>query len=74
MILALYMNSPEVARLYRNPQWLWLICPLIVYWTTRSWVLARRGSVNDDPVVFALRDRASYAVGFCAVVLFLLSL
>lgn len=74
MILALYMNSPEVARLYRNPQWLWLICPLIVYWTTRSWVLARRGSVNDDPVVFALRDRASYAVGFCAVVLFLISL
>jgi hypothetical protein len=32
---------------------------LLWYWTCRTWLLAVRGDVHDDPVYFALTDRAS---------------
>lgn len=67
LVVALYINSPEVRLLYAAPEFLWLLCPLLVYWVSRVWLLARRGHMHDDPVVFALRDRVSYLVGALAV-------
>lgn len=67
LVVALYINSPEVRLLYRAPEFLWLLCPLLVYWVSRVWLLARRGKMHDDPVVFALRDRVSYLIGALAV-------
>lgn len=67
LVVALYINSPEVRVLYLAPEFLWLLCPLLVYWVSRVWLLARRGEMHDDPVVFALRDRVSYIVGALAV-------
>lgn len=66
LVVALYINSPEVKELYGTPEVLWLLCPLLVYWISRVWLLARRGEMHDDPVVFALRDRTSYVVGVLA--------
>lgn len=62
-VLALYINSPSVAGLYGRPEVLWLICPLLLYWVSRMLMLAHRGQMHDDPVVFALRDRVSLACG-----------
>lgn len=63
LVLALYIYSPEVTRLYHHPQWLWLLCPLLFYWVSRMWLLAQRGQVDADPLLSAVRDRTSYAVG-----------
>jgi 4-hydroxybenzoate polyprenyltransferase len=63
LVLALYFSSRDVARLYAHPVRLWFLCPLLLYWVSRLWIQARRGEVHDDPVVHALRDPASYAVG-----------
>lgn len=63
VILALYINSPEVKEIYRTPEILWLLCLLLLYWGNRIWVGARRGRVADDPVLYALRDRISLMVG-----------
>ncbi len=63
LVLALYVNSPDVQKLYRQPILLLLICPLLLYWICHVWFTAHRGQMHDDPVVFALRDRASYVVG-----------
>jgi 4-hydroxybenzoate polyprenyltransferase len=63
LVLALYITSKEVTVLYTHPERLWLLCPVMLYWVGRVWVLAHRGLVNEDPLVFALRDRVSYAVG-----------
>jgi hypothetical protein len=30
---------------------------------SRVWLIAHRGAMHDDPVVFAIKDWASYAVG-----------
>jgi 4-hydroxybenzoate polyprenyltransferase len=71
LVLALYINSEAVIALYREPTVLWLICPLLLYWISRIWLLAHRGQMHEDPVVFAIRDRVSYVVGACvAIVLF----
>ena len=63
LVMALYISSDAVMMLYSVPGALWLICPLMLYWISRVWLLARRGEMHDDPVVFALKDRVSYAVG-----------
>jgi 4-hydroxybenzoate polyprenyltransferase len=62
LVLALYINSDDVRSLYQRPQILWLACPLLLYWITRVWFLAHRRVMDEDPVVFALRDSTSYAV------------
>ncbi|MFA7235531.1 MAG: UbiA family prenyltransferase [Phycisphaeraceae bacterium] len=60
MVMALYVSSEKVLALYPSPHWLWLICPVLLYWITRMWLLAERGAIPDDPVAFAARDRVSY--------------
>jgi 4-hydroxybenzoate polyprenyltransferase len=62
LVMALYINGDHVRSLYRHPEGLWLICPLILYWISRVWLFCHRGRMNHDPVVFALTDRASFAV------------
>jgi 4-hydroxybenzoate polyprenyltransferase len=63
LVLALYVNSPEVRLLYQRPMLLLLVCPLLLYWISRVWLLAHRGQLHDDPIVFALKDPGSYLVG-----------
>lgn len=65
-VFALYINSPVVSKLYSTPQVLWLLCPLLIYWITRIWFLAKRGMVHHDPIVFALMDLRSYIVASLA--------
>jgi len=63
LVLALYVNSQEVKALYHHPMLLLLVCPLLLYWVSRVWLIAHRSQMHDDPIVFALKDRASYVVG-----------
>jgi hypothetical protein len=72
VVIALYINSPESRNLYHHSKPLWLICPVMLYWISRMWLLATRGSMHDDPVVFALRDRVSlFVLGLLAVIVLL---
>lgn len=66
LVLALYISSPQVELLYQTPFLLWLLCPLVMYWVSRVWIITCRGRMDSDPVVFALRDGVSYVVGVCA--------
>ncbi len=68
LVLALYINSPEVADLYRRPKVIWLLCVLMLYWISRVWMKAQRGTMHDDPVVFALKDRPSLLIGLLAAI------
>jgi 4-hydroxybenzoate polyprenyltransferase len=73
LVFCLYIDSDVVGALYRNPSVLWLICPVLLYWITRFWLLARRRQVTDDPVVFALRDSVSMGLIALTAVLVLLA-
>ncbi len=58
-VFALYISSSAVSQNYTNPQILWLLCPILLYWIGRVLMLAQRRAMDDDPVVFALKDRVS---------------
>jgi len=73
LVLALYINSPEIQLLYRRPQGLWLLCPILIYWIGRVSLIANRGDLDDDPVAFALKDRATWIAGIVAAFILLLS-
>jgi 4-hydroxybenzoate polyprenyltransferase len=59
VIFALYINGHDVVALYHHPTRMWLITPLLILWISRVWLLASRGLLDEDPVVFALSDRMS---------------
>jgi 4-hydroxybenzoate polyprenyltransferase len=67
LVFALYLNSSEVTETYSQPQLLWLLCILLLYWTNRIWVGARRGKITEDPVVFAVKDRVSRMIGIAFI-------
>jgi len=73
-VFTMYLGSEKVAQLYRHPDWLWLFCPLMLYWITRIWHLAWRGRMTDDPLAFASRDPQTYLVGAIGVVTVLLAM
>lgn len=68
MVFALYISGSNVTALYRRPQLLWLIMPLMVLWLCRVWLLASRGNLDEDPLVFALTDRMSRLIGVTVAV------
>ena len=74
VIFAIYISGHDVMTLYRNARLLWLIVPLMILWLSRVWLLASRGELNEDPVVFALTDRMSQFIGLAVVALALLAL
>lgn len=63
LVFILYMNGPSVQGLYLHPLRLWLMVPVLVYWISRMWLIAQRGEMHDDPIVYTARDPHSYAVG-----------
>ncbi len=71
LVLALYIRSPEVLALYHHPMVLWAVCPVLLYWVSRMWLLAHRGEIDEDPIVFAIEDKVSIIVAFLALVLVL---
>ena len=73
LVFAMYINSPEVASLYTTPYSLWLICPLFAYWMIRVLVLAARGKIDEDPIVFAIKDKRSWVMGGIILLIVFLS-
>lgn len=69
LVLALYITSEQVTRLYQKPRLLWLACPLLLFWIAHMWVLAGRGMLREDPVVGAVKDPSSYVVGILIAVI-----
>jgi 4-hydroxybenzoate polyprenyltransferase len=74
VVFALYISGHDIMALYSHPHRMWLICPLLIWWISRFWLLASRGEMDEDPVVFALTDRTSSLIGACIVVIAICSL
>lgn len=67
LVLALYIQDRNTALLYRHPPMIWPVCAILLYWVSRIWLIAHRGQMRDDPVLFAAKDRASWLmIAFCA--------
>jgi 4-hydroxybenzoate polyprenyltransferase/phosphoserine phosphatase len=64
LVLALFIQDPVTLKMYSSPQWIWAACPILMFWISRCWMIAHRGQMHDDPMVFAFKDRVSL---FCGV-------
>jgi len=73
LVLALYISSEAVTQLYDRPQLLWFACPLMLYWIGRIWLLAHRGVVTDDPLMFAVRDLTTWLIAGAGSVILLIA-
>jgi hypothetical protein len=67
VIFSLYVQSQDVRLLYSSPEFLFLLGPIILYWLSRTWLLAHRGELKEDPVTLAIRDPVSYGVALASV-------
>jgi len=63
LVLALYLNSEAILKLYRAPEIVWGAVPVMLFWVSWMWMRAHRGEMHDDPLVFAVQDRASLIAG-----------
>jgi 4-hydroxybenzoate polyprenyltransferase len=69
VIFTLYINNSEITHLYTRAHRLWMLIPVLILWISRIWLLAHRGKLDEDPVVFALTDRLSPAFGLVALLI-----
>jgi len=67
LVFALYINSADSLAHYHSPRLLWLLFPGLLYWISRIWIIAHRGGMHDDPIVFAARDRVSWLVAIFSI-------
>ena len=67
LVLALYLNSPDISVMYSHPKLVWGLVPIMLYWISRIWMETHRGRMNDDPLVYALKDPISLLTGVAAV-------
>lgn len=73
LVLALYISSPDVQVLYTRPELLWMICPLLLYWSIRMVMKAHRGHMPDDPIVFAVTDGVCIAIAVLCLIVVLVA-
>jgi len=62
LIMVLYIQSPEILRLYRRPEYLWLGVVALLYWLGRLFIYAHRGECPEDPLLFVLQDKTTLVV------------
>ncbi|PXW76302.1 4-hydroxybenzoate polyprenyltransferase [Blastomonas natatoria] len=74
MVVMLYLSSPQITALYAHPLRMWLICPLLIYWISRTLMLANRNEMHDDPIIFAMTDKISWLTGVVAALIIAVSI
>jgi len=74
MIMVLYIHDLQADALYKQADWLWFVAVTILYWISHMWLLAFRGQMNEDPVLFAIHDRTSYIVSLFVLISLYLAL
>ena len=72
VVLLLYIQSNAVFVLYHNPLWLCVSILAMLFWVNRIWLLAMRGLVDEDPVLYALKDFVSWGTAFVVILGFCL--
>lgn len=73
-VFSLYLSNLDAAHLYTHTKRLWLLIPVMLLWISRLWMMASRGQLDEDPVVYAITDRRSLLLGVVVVAIILSAL
>jgi len=71
LVLALYVQSEVTSRHFAAPGLLWGIVPLVLLWNCRIWLATARGYMHHDPILYAARDRVTWAISLAVVAVML---
>ncbi len=63
LVTTLYISNPQTSVLYEHAKRLWLVVPVLLLWLSQVWMLASRGEMHDDPVVWAITSKRSLLLG-----------
>ncbi|AFL86993.1 4-hydroxybenzoate polyprenyltransferase-like prenyltransferase [Terriglobus roseus DSM 18391] len=74
VVLSMYISNLTAAHLYHHMGRLWLLMPVLILWISRVWLLASRGELHEDPVVYAITDKTSWLLGAISAVIVWVSL
>jgi 4-hydroxybenzoate polyprenyltransferase len=74
LVLVLYITSGSAQLLYGHLNVIWLACPALLYWLCYIWLIAHRGGMHDDPMIFALKDRVSRYILVSMLIIMLLAI
>lgn len=73
LVLALYLHGETVVKLYQRPEFIWASVPMVLFWVSWIWIKAHRGLMDDDPIVFGMKDKTSLLIGALVVATFVLA-
>jgi 4-hydroxybenzoate polyprenyltransferase len=59
LVLALYIDEPWVQERFGAHRMFWGVCALLIFWISRLVLVANRGEMDDDPLVWSITDRIS---------------
>jgi 4-hydroxybenzoate polyprenyltransferase/phosphoserine phosphatase len=68
LVFALYIENIQSSGGYQHADFAWLALPVLTYWLCRVWLIAYRGEMNEDPIIFAAKDKVSI---ICGLLLFI---
>ncbi len=74
VVLTMYISNLDTVHLYAHVYRLWLLVPVLLLWISRVWLLASRGQLHEDPVVYAITDKRSWVLGAISAVIVWLAL
>lgn len=59
VVFGLFISTPETQDRYASPQFLWFAAFGMMYWLSRLWIKTARGEMDDDPLVYTVKDFGS---------------
>jgi 4-hydroxybenzoate polyprenyltransferase len=71
LVLALYVQAETTTGRFADPNLLWGIVPLVLLWNCRMWLSTARGYMDQDPILYAARDRVTWAISLAVVAVML---
>jgi len=73
VIFLLFIDHLNLTDTYSNPQFLWGIFPILLFWFSRIWWLNVKDKLDEDPLIFAIRDIPSILVAVLCIGFMLIS-
>jgi 4-hydroxybenzoate polyprenyltransferase/phosphoserine phosphatase len=71
LVLALYVQHEAATGRFAAPGLLFGIVPLVLLWSCRMWLSTARGYMHHDPILYAARDRVTWAIVLAVVAVML---
>ncbi|WP_386697852.1 UbiA family prenyltransferase [Lonepinella sp. MS14436] len=73
ILFGLYINDVIVLSHYKTPELLWGVQILLIYILGHLWIETKRGLMNDDPVVYLIKNKPSILTIFLSIMLVVLA-